>query len=169
VGNVVIRAARTDDAPDLLEIQRQVIEENVANVDDQLDSLEQWQERIRSASKEVLWLVADAENRAIGLLQLLAPAPRFLRHIRNLYIEVHRDWRGSGVGAALIQHGAEWARQNGVELIALSVLDSNPRARSLYERLGFEVTGHTSRLVKRPDGSMADDTQMILDLTVHVS
>jgi hypothetical protein len=49
-------------------------------------------------------------------------------------------------------------------MLALSVLDSNPRARQLYERLMFVTTGHTPSLVKRRDGSYENDTQMILSL-----
>lgn len=161
---VVLRDARVEDAADLLEIDRQVIEENVANVDDRLESQEERVARIGSQPAGAAWLVAEADGKVVGSLRLIPPEPRFLLHIRNLYIEIHRDWRGIGLGAAMIRHAARWAEAQGVELIALSVLDSNPRARALYSRLGFEITGHTPRLVKRPDGTYADDTQMILHL-----
>jgi GNAT superfamily N-acetyltransferase len=159
---VLLRPARPEDAADLVEIERQVIEENVANVDDRGHSTEEMRDRIAASDPAGLWLVGESAGRVAGSLRLLPPGPSFLRHIRNLYIDVDREWRGRGLGAALIRAGVSWARTHGVELLALSVLDSNPRALTLYQRLGFEVTGHTPRLVKRPDGSCSDDTQMVL-------
>lgn len=162
---VTLRIARPDDAADLIEVQKQIVEENVANVDDHIDSPKECDARIQSVPVGDLWLVAAESDSVVGSIRLVKPQPNFLEHIRNLFVDVHREWRGVGVGAALISAAADWARRCGVELIALSVLDSNPRARLLYERLGFTTTGHTPGLVKRPDGSRADDTQMVLRLT----
>lgn len=162
---VMLRTVRPDDVADLIDIQKQIAEENVANVDDHVDSAEECDSKIRGIAAGDLWLVAAEGDGVVGSIRLVKPQPSFLGHIRNLFIDVHREWRGFGVGAALISAAAAWARDRGVELIALSVLDSNPRARLLYERLGFTATGHTPSLVKRPDGSRADDTQMLLRLT----
>lgn len=166
---VALRRARADDAHDLVEIQRQVVEENVANVDDHIDTVEDCRGRIASTDPGDLWMVAEANGHVVGTLRLMSPGPSFLKHIRNLFIDIHEDWRGQGLGTALISAGTEWATANGVEMLALSVLDSNPRARQLYQRLRFTVTGHTSSLVKRPDGTYSDDTQMILRLSRDTS
>ncbi|MCR9089659.1 MAG: GNAT family N-acetyltransferase [Rhodobacteraceae bacterium] len=48
--------------------------------------------------------------------------------------------RGQGIGAALIDEIDEVARDLGLSEIRLDVIDTNPRAKQLYERLGFEVT-----------------------------
>ncbi len=45
--------------------------------------------------------------------------------------------RGRGVGTRLIEDTAQWAREQQRPWLALHVLDSNVRARRLYERLGF--------------------------------
>lgn len=162
--HIALRRAHPDDAEDLIEIQRQVVAENVANVDDRIDTAEECRRRIASTDAGDLWMVAEANGRVVGALRLLSPGPAFLRHIRNLFIDIHEDWRGQGLGTALIGAGADWAAANGVEMLALSVLDSNPRARQLYERLMFVTTGHTPSLVKRRDGSYENDTQMIRSL-----
>ena len=158
---VTLRFAGPEDARDLVEIQKQIVHENVANVDDHVDTFEECRARVLRTQPGNMWLVADAGGLVVGSMRLVEPGPNFLKHIRNLFIEIHHDWRGLGIGEAMIAAGAAWAVRNGVEMIALSVLASNPRARSLYERLGFIVTGHTPALVKRPDGSYADDTQMV--------
>jgi ribosomal protein S18 acetylase RimI-like enzyme len=51
---------------------------------------------------------------------------------------VARALRGRGIGSALIEALAEEGRSRGYSAIRLDVVDSNTRARALYERLGFE-------------------------------
>ena len=52
---------------------------------------------------------------------------------------VREKMRGKGVGARLLQGVRDYARDRGFCTIKLDVLDTNPRARSLYERLGFRA------------------------------
>lgn len=47
--------------------------------------------------------------------------------------------RGLGTGTRLIERACEYARQHGCGILTLEVVDTNPRARRLYERLGFQV------------------------------
>lgn len=48
--------------------------------------------------------------------------------------------RGQGVGTALLEAVAVEARKRGYTAVRLDVVDTNPRARALYERQGFSVT-----------------------------
>ncbi|WP_043471904.1 GNAT family N-acetyltransferase [Arthrobacter sp. Rue61a] len=50
---------------------------------------------------------------------------------------VDRTARGSGVGTALLDAAYDLAVTAGASAVRLSVVDTNPRARSLYERQGF--------------------------------
>lgn len=50
---------------------------------------------------------------------------------------VQREHRGQGVGTALMQGLCAEARQRGYSAIRLDVIDTNWRARALYERMGF--------------------------------
>jgi GNAT superfamily N-acetyltransferase len=56
-------------------------------------------------------------------------------------IEIAPEWRGQGLGTAIITDLVIWARQLGLP-VALQVLNVSP-ARQLYVRLGFEVIGVT--------------------------
>ncbi|WP_051241998.1 GNAT family N-acetyltransferase [Stappia stellulata] len=48
--------------------------------------------------------------------------------------------RGRGAGTALLAGIVDIARANGRETVRLDVIDTNPRARALYERNGFVPT-----------------------------
>ena len=55
-------------------------------------------------------------------------------------IAVHSSMRGKGIGTRLLQAMLDFARANGFGSVRLDVVDTNPDARRLYERLGFVPT-----------------------------
>jgi ribosomal protein S18 acetylase RimI-like enzyme len=60
-------------------------------------------------------------------------------------IAVDADMRGRGVGSLLIEEVAAVAAEHECREVRLDVIDTNPRARALYERHGFTAvrTEHT--------------------------
>jgi ribosomal protein S18 acetylase RimI-like enzyme len=56
-------------------------------------------------------------------------------------IAVTTEARGMGLGTRLLDAIADEARLRGLTKIRLDVIDTNPRARALYERQGFVATG----------------------------
>jgi ribosomal protein S18 acetylase RimI-like enzyme len=53
-------------------------------------------------------------------------------------IVVDASVRGNGIGTSLMQAVFEIAQQNQFHAVVLDVIDTNPDARRLYERLGFK-------------------------------
>jgi ribosomal protein S18 acetylase RimI-like enzyme len=66
-------------------------------------------------------------------------------HLNN--IEIAPEWQGRGIGSRLIEALIVRASSEGVPA-ALEVLKVNPRARRLYERLGFVAVGETATHVR---------------------
>ncbi|MCK5245518.1 GNAT family N-acetyltransferase [Candidatus Bipolaricaulota bacterium] len=54
-------------------------------------------------------------------------------------LAVHPDYRGQGIGTQLIDAIVALANAEGKRTITLEVEDINPRAKLLYERLGFSA------------------------------
>lgn len=48
-----------------------------------------------------------------------------------------KEARGTGIGTKLLEAAFERAKEQHIEKISITVVDTNPRARQLYERLGF--------------------------------
>jgi ribosomal protein S18 acetylase RimI-like enzyme len=61
------------------------------------------------------------------------------------------DARRAGVGRALLDAVAEWARDRGCERLVLSVTESNDAARAFYGTVGFEETGERTPLREGSD------------------
>lgn len=60
-------------------------------------------------------------------------------------IASHPQWRGCGLGQWLMVALMEAAHARGARLVTLEVRASNAPAQKLYEKLGFEITGHRRR------------------------
>ena len=70
---------------------------------------------------------------------LSAYGGRFLRNrgVVTLAVGVRRDWNGRGIATRLFAAAEDWARRGGAHRLELTVAETNTRALSLYERLGF--------------------------------
>ena len=77
-------------------------------------------------------------NRAALIFSLYArqPAPGELLMDG---LAVNRRFRSQGIGSRLLDEVARYARDSGYDRVRLDVIDTNPRAKKLYERKGFQV------------------------------
>ena len=55
-------------------------------------------------------------------------------------IAVSVEARGLGIGTRLLAEATVIAREQGKRFVRLDVIDTNPRAQALYDRLGYKVT-----------------------------
>jgi ribosomal protein S18 acetylase RimI-like enzyme len=97
------------------------------------------------ADAESLWLIAEAEAKAIGFAKLNwdrtlpVDATRSGAELQKIYFLAAET--GKGWGGALLAAIIDRASRRGDELIWLDVLKSNASARAFYERHGFAVVG----------------------------
>jgi ribosomal protein S18 acetylase RimI-like enzyme len=64
--------------------------------------------------------------------------------------------RGRGLGTELLRTAAAYVKEQGAEMLALEVLESNTAAKRLYDRLGFKTVER--RLAMPVDGLVVDET-----------
>ena len=97
----------------------------------------------------------------IGCLTFENGSCRRIAHRGILAISVRENWRGQGIGMAMLQSLIAWAETNPlIEKVGLSVLASNVDAIRLYERLGFVEEGRQPREIKLGTGQYTDHVLM---------
>jgi ribosomal protein S18 acetylase RimI-like enzyme len=170
----VVRPARPSDARSFLRLWRGVVAEGrFVRTDRVTGSPGHYRRRFRKGwTAEEANLVAVHRNRLIGHLAISREEHPVTRHIASIGMSVAQDWRRRGVGSALMAEAVRWARQQGVEKLALSVYPDNLAAQALYRKFGFaeegRLSGHSKKaigyrdevvmglwLIARPDGAGA--------------
>ncbi len=66
-------------------------------------------------------------------------------------IAVNENYRGQGVGRALLERAIAWAKSKGFPGVMLETQDNNVAGCRLYERCGFELCGFDTHLYKAVD------------------
>jgi len=66
-------------------------------------------------------------------------------------IAVNENYRGQGVGRALMECAIEWAKSKGFPGMMLETQNNNAAGCRLYERCGFELCGFDTHLYKAID------------------
>lgn len=106
-------------------------------------------------------LVALVDEQVVGWCDIL-PIPRHsTRHVGVVGLGVLKDFRGRGIGPALLQAALDKARAAGMTRIELDVREDNLPAIALYERFGFQREGLKRRAV-RVDGKYGNLIGMAL-------
>lgn len=80
-------------------------------------------------------------------------------------IAVTPSARGLGIGTKLLAAIIDEARDRGMHEVRLDVIDTNPRARALYEHFGFEAVGTEQLGPLRHLFGFNTATQMVFKLT----
>ena len=97
------------------------------------------------AAQGELWFASDETGVRAGAI-VLGDAHDYVppAACRELYVQVMLTaaaWRGQGVGARLIDHAIEIARERGAEQLRVDCWAGVPELPAAYERLGFVRTG----------------------------
>ena len=114
--------------------------------------------RILDPSREVY--VARVEGEFVGFV-VLVPGSTFVGYIQS--IAIAPEWRGKGIGTSLMAYAEERIFRENPNVFIL-VSSFNPRARALYERLGYTVVGelddfivegHSEILLRKSIGTLS--------------
>jgi RimJ/RimL family protein N-acetyltransferase len=150
----LVRPARPTDAKACLAVVWEATQERprtLMTTPEEFWSVRQWRKHRLDWSEFGVWLVAEVEGKVIASLGCdRARRPRE-KHLCEFGVTVARAYRGIGVGRAMLEALEVWAAEVGVEKIMLRVFDTNVRARSLYEKMGYVSEGMERRAVKFPD------------------
>ena len=95
--------------------------------------------------------VAEDDGAIVGRLSVARDPHSASRHVADLGLMVAASHRRRGIGAALLEQAATWAREAGVSKLELHVFPWNEPAIKLYEGFGFEREGLRKAHYRRGD------------------
>jgi streptothricin acetyltransferase len=81
---------------------------------------------------------ADVDGKPVGQINMI-PWWNYFAYIEELTVDT--EYRGKGVGKALLTRGIEWARAQGFPGVMLETQHNNVPACKLYEQCGFVLAG----------------------------
>lgn len=99
--------------------------------------------------------------RGLRMERVVRPAAPGVAYIGH--VAVVPALRGQGIGRSLLGHLLDRARGEGYARAALDVAATNPRARALYEGLGFRIESTRRCGLQGPWGRVPDHHYMELD------
>ena len=101
-------------------------------------------------------LVAEAGGEVVGSIHIGTNPHGF----GEIGMAVAREWRGQGVGAALLAAATGWARERGLHKLSLGVFAHNEAALGLYRKFGFVEEGRRSKHYRRSSGELWDSIEL---------
>ena len=115
----------------------------------------------KSVQEDAAQYVAVADGAVVGWCDVFGHWAYALKHVGTLGMGVRADYRGRGIGEALLRATIAHALRNGIYRITLEARADNLRAIKLYEKVGFH---HEARAKSALwfDGVFYDGVQMAL-------
>ena len=87
------------------------------------------------------------------------------RHRASVAIALLREFWNLGIGTKMFEEMFRTAEERGgVRQIELDFIEGNSRARALYEKMGFRITGVRPDAIRRKDGTFANEYMMVKKL-----
>jgi RimJ/RimL family protein N-acetyltransferase len=101
-------------------------------------------------------IVAVADGEVIGSIHIGTSGHGF----GEIGMAIAREWRGRGVGSALMAAAIDWARAQGLHKLSLGVFAHNAAGLALYRKYGFVEEGRRVKHYRRQSGELWDSIEM---------
>ena len=154
-----VRPASVADARPMAELFAAVAEERSGIASEPPVDVEQRTAQFTASIAESIVAVADGQ--VVGMIH--TDVRRY--GVGELGMLVDCEWRGRGVGSALIQATIAWARDQGLHKLSLEVFAHNAAGIALYRKSGFAEEGHRVKHYRRANGELWDSLIMGLPLS----
>jgi len=115
--------------------RKQDLDQTVKYRDSMLRGFWRWIEQTGSKV-----LIAEENGQAVGYLILYLDSREELTGLLQGWVmdfAVLQEWRGRGIGKALLQAAEDYCRGEGLGYLGLAVTSHNSRALKLYQDFGF--------------------------------
>lgn len=137
-----IRDAVPNDAVAIATIYNQGIVDRIATLETEERTPEERLQWLAARGPRHPVLVAEQDGTVVGWGSLNQFNPRkAYDFVADFSVYVQREWRGKGVGSALLHALTARAKQLGYHKMVLSALPCNTAGTALYQKCGFRTVG----------------------------
>ena len=121
-------------------------------------------DRANTADNEAM-LVCLVEGKVAGNCQIVWSKGIKTRHRAAVAIALLKEYWNQGLGTRMLQELIRIAEENrNILQIELDFVEGNIRARALYEKMGFRITGVKPNAIRLKDGTMLNEYSMIREI-----
>ncbi|MGR3764298.1 N-acetyltransferase family protein [Rossellomorea sp. NS-SX7] len=163
---VTIRVAQIEDAPAVLTLQKDVVEESdyLITVSEEFNKTEkqhrEWIQSLIDHDRETMY-VAELNGKVVGWIVFLSQNRMRMSHTGTAAMMINKEYRNIGIGQLLLKKLISWAEQHSdIEKVSLGVFSTNTRAIALYEKMGFVEEGRKINEFKINENEYWDDILM---------
>ena len=156
----IVRPADSEDLEPAVDVLERVAEERLyIGSEPPIDRerrIRKWQALLEHPKESMFVAVADGA--------VVGSADLGWAGASELGMAILPEWRGRGIGSALLRACIDWAESKDIVKMELRVWPHNEAAIALYEKFGFEQEGYLKRHYRRRNGEIWDCIIMGLQL-----
>ena len=121
-------------------------------------------DRINDSDNEAM-LVCIIDGKVAGNCQIAWKTSLKTRHRASVAIALLKDYWGQGIGTRMFEEMIRIAEANeNLIQLELEFIEGNSRARTLYEKMGFRITGVNPNAIRLRDGTLLNEYCMIREI-----
>ncbi|MDE2932911.1 MAG: GNAT family N-acetyltransferase [Dehalococcoidia bacterium] len=154
---VVFRPVVPADREHLIGFARALEEDDLLFLREDITSpavVDEWLEDVEKG--ETFTVIAEVGDRIVGYGSLHTEPARWTRHVGEIRLNVHPDYRGTGLGGLLAGEIRAVAPAFGVRTLSAQMPVDQLTARTVFERLGFRYQAILPGWVMDRDGRDLD-------------
>lgn len=121
-------------------------------------------DRVNASNNEAM-LVCLVDGKIAGNCQISWSNGIKTRHRAEVAIAIRKAFWNQGIGTRLLRELISIAEENeNILQMELEFVEGNSRARALYEKMGFRITGVKPNAIRLKDGTLLNDYLMIREI-----
>ncbi|RNA69027.1 GNAT family N-acetyltransferase [Alteribacter keqinensis] len=157
---VTLRPAKKEDAFDIITNVEKIIQKGRYIQKERVRTIEEEQAFIQEmADNNNMYTVVEIDGHVYGIARLIRGELKMKRHTAVFRTWLTEEAQGKGLGKKIMEYTLQWAEQNGLYKVCLTVFAQNTVAKKLYEKYGF-ITEGVQKYQVLIDGEYDDEVFM---------
>jgi len=148
---IVVREAKLSDCEAIMKILNAcILEKGKTSLTKPIKNVEEEKKFFLSLDEKEVIFVCESDRKIVGfqILYIYSKIIESTHHVAGVGTFVLPNFRGMGVGTALMKETFNFARKRNYEKLIAEVMRSNNKAKSFYKKMGFKKVGKLTNQVK---------------------